>query len=375
MSDLITPSSAPPTPAPSLRDALCPYCGTSVAASTRCPGCKGLLDPLSRQASTNSMGPWFIRDEEQPFRPGCSHDTLRILVARGRITPATIVRGPTTRQFWTHARRVQGLAHLLGVCHNCQATVAPSASECGSCGASFAVPSDRQQLGLGAMHAIPVPGGAPGSVAAGTLASAAPLPAGVVVVPPAPSPPPAPAAREEWGSPAQVPPADLDWAQAAAMPMDLTAGRSSSGAWVKLAVLGLVLLGAGAAAIGLLKKTWNESAASGDSPASIAVPVLPADAQSTAPDATAVPDAPASQGVEVPAGAPSAASPADPLSADPEYVKASALAGSERAAELDESLALLSALIGRFPAEAARLEAMSEAVRARRAALVTRGLP
>jgi hypothetical protein len=56
-------------------------------------------------------------------------------------------------------------------------------------------------------------------------------------------------------------------------------------------------------------------------------------------------------------------------------VKASALAGSERAAELDESLALLSALIGRFPAEAARLEAMSEAVRARRAALVTRGLP
>jgi hypothetical protein len=159
------------------------------------------------------------------------------------------------------------------------------------------------------------------------------------------------------------------------MPMDLTAGRSSSGAWVKLAVLGLVLLGAGAAAIGLLKKTWNESAASGDSPASIAVPVLPADAQSTAPDATAVPDAPASQGVEVPAGAPSAASPADPLSADPEYVKASALAGSERAAELDESLALLSALIGRFPAEAARLEAMSEAVRARRAALVTRGLP
>lgn len=371
-----TPASISDAPA-SGAEAICPYCGVSIGAATRCPGCKGLLDPLSRQASTNSMGPWFIRDEDQPFRPGCSHETLRILVARGKVTRTTIVRGPTTRQFWTHAGRTRGLAHLLGVCHNCQATVSASASECGSCGASFAVPADRQQLGLGTMHAIPVPG-----AQAVRSAVAAPLPAGVTVVTPSPAPVPAPALeREEWSAPAVVPPADVDWAQAVA-PMDLTMGRSasggSSGAWLKLAVLAAVLLAAGAGLLVLFKDVLLQQSGAGQEPLSapISTPIVPVDAQ----PAEAAPTG--GTNGQNSGAAPATEAPTSPvppaegtLEADAEFVRASALSSAETVRELDECLALLQALAGRHPSEAGRLEAIAGAVRARREALAIRGLP
>lgn len=381
-----TPATLPDAPA---AEAICPYCGVSIGAATRCPGCKGLLDPLSRQASTNSMGPWFIRDEDQPFRPGCSHETLRILVARGRITPGTIVRGPTTRQFWTHARRTRGLAHLLGVCHNCQATVSPSTSECGSCGASFAVPADRQQLGLGVMHAIPVPGAGAGPTAgpsSGPTGGQAPLPAGVTVVAPALTSVPAsvsgPApAHDEWSAPARVPQADLDWAQAVA-PMDLTAGRSasggSSGAWLKLAVLAAVLLAAGAGLLVLLKDVLlqrSEGPGATD-PTPISAPIVPIDAvpggNQPAPTPNSEPDAQAPATPTPPAPVPPAEG---SLDADADFARASALSTSEVARDLDECLTLLQTLAGRHPTEAGRLGEMSGAVRARREALGIRGLP
>src|SRR5881394_2638955 len=74
------PRPAPPIPNPTLT--VCPYCGHNSFNNARCDQCKGLLDPLSRQASQNAMGPWFIRDEAAPFRPGCSYETLRALIAR-----------------------------------------------------------------------------------------------------------------------------------------------------------------------------------------------------------------------------------------------------------------------------------------------------
>lgn len=138
----------------------------------RCQDCKGLLEPLSRQASQNAMGPWFIRDTANPFRPGCSWETLVRLAEKGRITRETVVRGPETRQFWKLAGSVPGLAAKLGACHACAAEVSPRAEACPGCGASFSVVTDRQFLGLSPVRLLP--GQAPASAVAASAAAAPP---------------------------------------------------------------------------------------------------------------------------------------------------------------------------------------------------------
>ena len=143
------------TRAPSAPMLLCPYCGAATPHGTRCIACRGLLDPLSRQASQNAMGPWFVRDIAMPFMPGCSYETLVGMVTRGKITRRSVLRGPTTRQFWCTAERTPGVSHLLGVCHNCRVDVQPTDSFCDECGAGFTVEPDRQSLGLGAVHLLP----------------------------------------------------------------------------------------------------------------------------------------------------------------------------------------------------------------------------
>ena len=142
-----------PTPIP--KAVLCPYCGHLSMNTGRCESCRGYFDPLSRQASQNSMGPWFIRDETNPRRPGCAYDTLCALVRRGKVGAETVLRGPTTRQFWTFARNTPGVAHLLGECHNCHAAAAADDRSCDACGAEFGHTDDRQHLGLAPVHLLP----------------------------------------------------------------------------------------------------------------------------------------------------------------------------------------------------------------------------
>lgn len=143
----------PDTPRP--QATLCPYCGHVSGSPSRCRVCGGRFDPLSRQATQNTMGPWYVRNETSPHLPGCSYETVRKLASRGKITRATILRGPTTRQFWVIANRVPGVAHLLGECHNCHAPASPSATDCDRCGVSFLPELDRQQLGLAPVHLLP----------------------------------------------------------------------------------------------------------------------------------------------------------------------------------------------------------------------------
>lgn len=150
-----SPSSAPSGAVPPVRGTLCPYCGTISSDPKRCDDCRGHFDPLSRQATQNAMGPWFIRDEKSPFRPGCSFETLADLVRRGKVGLETVIRGPTTRQLWSLAGRTPGVANLLGVCHACRGTARVGETACGSCGASFAASMDRQHLGLAPVHLLP----------------------------------------------------------------------------------------------------------------------------------------------------------------------------------------------------------------------------
>lgn len=134
---------------------ICPYCGDAQPLAERCRACGGLFEPLSRQATHNAMGPWFVRDSDRPFQPGCSFETLLRLIERGRVGKFTIVRGPTTRQFWTIAKHVPGLSHLLGFCHQCDASVDAGDHSCHACGASFATYVDRNYLGLPEIRPLP----------------------------------------------------------------------------------------------------------------------------------------------------------------------------------------------------------------------------
>jgi len=159
-----------PAPTPQPRAVVCPYCGKVSANTTKCDACSGRFDPLSRQATQNGMGPWQVRNELNPTLPGFSYDTLLNRIEQGKVTVNSVVRGPTTRQFWMLARRVPGVAHLLGFCHACQAKVDPEQYACTSCGAVFHVDRDRQHLGLGPARMLPGQG-SPERIAAYSQAS------------------------------------------------------------------------------------------------------------------------------------------------------------------------------------------------------------
>ena len=130
---------------------LCPYCGNIQSHPTdRCRACAGFFDPLSVKVTHQMMGPWYIRDRNMPFRPGANYDVILKQAERGRIKPNTIVRGPTTRQLWSLARHVPGIAHKLGYCHGCgSGEVGPNADECPECHVEFPTPLDSDSLGLG----------------------------------------------------------------------------------------------------------------------------------------------------------------------------------------------------------------------------------
>ncbi|MEM8758252.1 MAG: hypothetical protein AAGF47_10785, partial [Planctomycetota bacterium] len=134
---------------------LCPYCGSLSTGVKSCSHCGGQFDLLSRQRTQNAMGPWFIRDQVRPFHPGCSYATLRRMIAHGRVRPETVLRGPTTRQFWSFAHNTPGIAHLFGACHACKAPADPGQERCGACGVSFLVAGERQHLGLAPIHLLP----------------------------------------------------------------------------------------------------------------------------------------------------------------------------------------------------------------------------
>ena len=128
---------------------LCPYCGTAQAApASQCKSCGGFFDALSRKVSQQHMGPWYIRDANNPFRPGCSYETLLKMISVNKLQPDTIMRGPTTRQYWTVAWRVPGVSHLIGFCYACQKKVTPNAEFCPHCRVRFPKPDDRDAMGL-----------------------------------------------------------------------------------------------------------------------------------------------------------------------------------------------------------------------------------
>jgi hypothetical protein len=145
---------------------VCPFCGwVDARGEGVCPQC-GLEDtPGTRQATRSKVGPWFVLQSRNPASPGMNFATLLVLVAKGRVTPRSVVRGPTTHQLWRFAARVKGLARLFGICWGCGGDVNTSAKVCPNCkrlqepppnpdllveGSDDSAPSssDRHSLGL-----------------------------------------------------------------------------------------------------------------------------------------------------------------------------------------------------------------------------------
>lgn len=136
---------------------LCPYCGSRQAFGTACEACGGRFDAWSLSATQNDMGAWFVRDSKRPHFVGCSYDTLVAAIRAGEIGRDSIVRGPSTRQFWTVARRAAGLAHLFGRCHGCQGPVTQEKPECAACGTAPLDWQDRNYFGLPPIETVAPP--------------------------------------------------------------------------------------------------------------------------------------------------------------------------------------------------------------------------
>jgi hypothetical protein len=73
----------------------------------------------------------------------------------GVIGKYTVVRGPSTRQFWVAARRAPGIAHLIGYCHECDGKVSPKDLRCPGCGTRFGAWLERDRLGLDEIRGLP----------------------------------------------------------------------------------------------------------------------------------------------------------------------------------------------------------------------------
>ncbi|MDP6541433.1 MAG: hypothetical protein QF444_03260 [Phycisphaerales bacterium] len=126
----------------------CPLCGETQYEQSECKKCGSALDADGLLLAESSIGPWFIRDEDNPFSPGMTYDILISKIREESVQPYSLVRGPTTRQLWKVAKYVPGIAHLLGRCHKCKAHVDPKNRSCSDCGEAFGGFRDRNNMGL-----------------------------------------------------------------------------------------------------------------------------------------------------------------------------------------------------------------------------------
>jgi hypothetical protein len=126
----------------------CPLCGETQYEQTVCKQCGGKLDPDGLLLAEASFGPWYVRDEDNPFAPGMTYDLLVQKIGDETLHRFSLVRGPTTRQLWIIAKRVPGIAHLLGRCHRCDEHVDPASNACHMCEVAFGGYRSRDSLGL-----------------------------------------------------------------------------------------------------------------------------------------------------------------------------------------------------------------------------------
>ena len=126
---------------------VCPFCGTQRDSDLgACPNCSLEDSPTTRSATRSKLGPWYVLQSRNPSAPGMNFETLMVLVQKGRVTARSIVRGPTTGQFWRHAARVKGVSRQFGLCWNCGADVLKNTRACPACKRVQEPPDDPDVL-------------------------------------------------------------------------------------------------------------------------------------------------------------------------------------------------------------------------------------
>src|SRR6266567_8923838 len=99
---------------------VCPFCGTERETDVgACMHCSLEDTPATRSATRSKLGPWYVLQSRNPSAPGMNFATLMVLVQKGRVTARSVLRGPTTGQFWRHAAKVKGVSREFGLCWNC----------------------------------------------------------------------------------------------------------------------------------------------------------------------------------------------------------------------------------------------------------------
>jgi hypothetical protein len=130
---------ASPSAAQQIRRALrgrhvCPFCGTQRETDVGpCTQCSLEDTPTTRSATRGKLGPWYVLQSRNPSAPGMNFATLMVLVQKGRVTARSVLRGPTTGQFWRHAAKVKGVSREFLLCWNCGSDIAKNARACPNC--------------------------------------------------------------------------------------------------------------------------------------------------------------------------------------------------------------------------------------------------
>lgn len=137
-----------PSPAATPQAVLCPFCGTAQFNKDRCSTCHKEFSERSRKEAQVEMGPWYVRNKANPHAAGMSYPMIKKWADSGVLTPKSVVRGPSTQQFWLMAKFAPGISHLVGFCFACPASASPNATHCASCGAPFKEYPRRNELGL-----------------------------------------------------------------------------------------------------------------------------------------------------------------------------------------------------------------------------------
>ncbi len=126
---------------------VCPFCGAvAESGDGACARCTMENSPLTRQATRARLGPWYVLQSRNPSAPGMKYSVLLALVKKGQITPRSIVRGPTTNQFWRFAAKVRGVSREFGICWGCGQDIEPTTSVCPHCQRNQEPPAQPDQL-------------------------------------------------------------------------------------------------------------------------------------------------------------------------------------------------------------------------------------
>jgi predicted RNA-binding Zn-ribbon protein involved in translation (DUF1610 family) len=126
---------------------VCPFCGTlNESAIEPCAKCTMMNTPQTRRVTRGRIGPWYVMQSRNPAAPGMKFDVLVAFIRKGQVTARSIVRGPTTHQFWRYAAHVKGLSREFGLCYSCGVDIATESHLCPHCGKIQEPPADVDAL-------------------------------------------------------------------------------------------------------------------------------------------------------------------------------------------------------------------------------------